>query len=388
MQICMIAAGFTPGEADQLRRSMAAWKRNGQIDQFKTRILDGMARNRYPKEFAEAIYQQIQGFGEYGFPESHAFSFAILAYFSSWLKCHEPAIFLAAMLNSQPMGFYPPSQLVQDARRHGVEVLPLDVAHSDYDATLEPRSDAQQGGGDDQPAVRLGLRLMSALSDKAAKRIVDARNERPFTDTADLARRAQLEPRELQALARADALRSLAGHRRQQLWAAVGEEVPRALLADAPVREAAHELPELAAAPEGEAVMLDYAATGLTLRSHPLSLLRERLARRGWRSASELAGTRHGATIWACGIVIMRQQPATAKGVIFVTLEDETGAVNVIVRRQVRETQRAALLRSRLLAISGQWQISPEGVSHLLAERLLDVTPWLGRLATTSRDFH
>ncbi|MEF7616784.1 error-prone DNA polymerase [Aquincola sp. MAHUQ-54] len=386
MQICMIAAGFTPGQADKLRRSMAAWKRNGQIEQFQKDIVGGMVRNGYPEEFATAIFEQIKGFGEYGFPESHAFSFAILAYFSSWLKCHEPAIFLAAMLNSQPMGFYPPAQLVQDARRHGVEVLAIDVCRSDHDATLEPRSDAPAAGG--QPAVRLGLRLVSSLSEAAAKRIVDARRERPFADTADLARRAQLEPRELQALARADALRLLAGHRRQQLWAAVGQDVPRALLADAPVQEAAHEQPELAIAPEGEAVMLDYAATGLTLRSHPLSLLRPRLSRRGWQAASELAGTHHGTTIWACGIVTMRQQPATAKGVIFVTLEDETGSVNVIVRRQVREAQRAALLRSRLLAISGQWQISPEGVSHLLAERLIDVTPWLGRLATTSRDFH
>lgn len=383
MQICMIAAGFTPGEADQLRRAMAAWRRDGHVDQFQQRIIDGMVQRGYDAEFAQSIFKQICGFGEYGFPESHAFSFAILAYFSCWLKCHHPAIFLAAMLNSQPMGFYPPSQLVQDARRHDVEVRPVDVVHSTWDATLEARSD-----GGHAPAVRLGLRLVSSLPEAAAQRIAQARAQDPFADVDDLARRARLDARELQALARADALRSLAGHRRQQLWTAAAQEPARALLAEAPVREATHEQPQLALAPEGEDILLDYAATGLTLRRHPVALLRGRMQGRGWLGADELARLRGGARAWTCGIVTMRQQPDTAKGTVFVTLEDETGTVNVIVWKSLRERQRNALLRSRLLAVAGEWQLSPEGVGHLVARRLLDVSPWLGALSTSSRDFH
>jgi error-prone DNA polymerase len=383
MQICVIAADFTPGEADGLRRAMAAWRRDGHVDQFEQRIKEGMARKGYDPDFADAIFKQICGFGEYGFPESHAYSFALLAYISLWMKCHEPAIFLAALINSQPMGFYAPSQLVQDARRHGVEVRPVDVCASDWDCTLE-----RSTGGGAHPAVRLGLRLVGTLSQAAADRLAQARRVSGFASVDDLARRAQLDARDLQALAQADALQSLAGHRRRQLWAAAGQERPDdALLAEAPIVERAHEQPDLFEAPEGEAIALDYAATGLTLRRHPLALLRQRLAQRGWRSAEQLAQLKDGSTAWACGIVTMRQQPETAKGVIFVTLEDETGSVNIIVWRHVRERQRQALLRSRLLAVAGQWQ-AKDGSMHLIARRLVDVTPWLGSLATSSRDFH
>ena len=422
MQICTIAAGFTPGEADALRRSMAAWRRTGTVKSHEQRIVEGMVGNGYERAFAEAIFKQICGFGDYGFPESHAHSFAILAYFSSWMKCHEPAIFLAALLNSQPMGFYGPSQLVQDARRHGVEVRAADVLHSDWDCTLEARGDLDRtheargnpdrtheargnpdrtreargnpdrtrearAGGSDQPAVRLGLRLVATLPEAAALRLMRARSERPFADIDDLARRAALDARELQALARADALAPLAGHRRRQLWAAAGQERSRALLADAPVRETQAEQPALPLAPEGEAIVLDYASTGLTLRRHPVALLRERIARRGGRSAAELARFGDGRNAWACGLVTVRQQPATANDTIFVTLEDETGSVNVIVWKHVREAYRRALLQSRLLAVKGKWQTA-NGVSHLVADRLVDVTPWLGRLVTASRDFH
>jgi error-prone DNA polymerase len=378
MQICMIAAGFTGGEADALRRAMAAWKRKGGLQPFEQRILAGMAARGYTREFAVQIFQQILGFGDYGFPESHAYSFALLAYVSAWLKCHEPAAFLAALLNSQPMGFYGPSQLVQDARRHGVEVRAADVRASDWDCTLEPGRDDPR-----RPAVRLGLRLVQSLSAATATRLVAARRERPFADVEDLARRAAIDRRELQVLARADALQGLAGHRRQQTWAAAGQQQAPALLADAPFGEVALALP---AAPEGEEIGLDYAALGLTLRRHPLALLRPRLAQRAFRSAAELAGLVDGSRAWACGIVTMRQQPETAKGTVFVTLEDETGPVNVIVWRHVRERQRPALLRARLLAVAGQWQ-NRDGVTHLVARRLLDVTPWLGRLAPHSRDF-
>jgi error-prone DNA polymerase len=408
MQICSIAAGFTPGEADQLRRAMAAWRRDGHVDKFEQRIKDGMAAKGYDAEFADAIFKQICGFGEYGFPESHAYSFALLAYVSSWLKCHEPAIFVAALLNSQPMGFYAPSQLVQDAKRHGVEVRAVDVSASDWDCTLEhPHSvyadlphplvlslskDRPEVSEDDrgpaQPAIRLGLRLVSGFAQPAAERLMQARRISAFASVDDLARRAQLDARDLQTLAHADALQSLAGHRRRQLWSAAGQGRPeKSLLADAPIIERPSEQPDLFEAPEGEAIAFDYASTGLSLRRHPLALLRERITRRGWKSADQLAQLKDGASAWACGIVTMRQQPETAKGVIFVTLEDETGSVNIIVWRHVRERQRPALLRSRLLAVAGQWQ-SKDGTTHLIARRLVDMTPWLGAVATSSRDFH
>jgi error-prone DNA polymerase len=406
MQICSIAAGFTPGEADQLRRAMAAWRRDGHVDKFEQRIKDGMADRGYDAEFADSIFKQICGFGEYGFPESHAYSFALLAYVSCWLKCHEPAIFVAALLNSQPMGFYAPSQLVQDAKRHGVEVRPIDASASDWDCTLERPSieppahpvraepveacaNPSTGSGRTvKPAIRLGLRLVSGLSQAAAERLMQARRTSAFASVDDLARRAALDARDLQCLAHADALQSLAGHRRRQLWSAAGQSrAERALLADAPIVEAAHEQPSLFEAPEGEAIALDYQATGLTLRRHPLALLRDRIARRGWKSSQQLAQMQDGSSAWACGIVTMRQQPETAKGTIFVTLEDETGSVNVIVWRHVRERQRPALLRSRLLAVAGQWQ-SRDGTTHLIARRLVDMTPWLGAVATSSRDFH
>jgi error-prone DNA polymerase len=381
MQICMTGAGFTADQADRLRRAMAAWKRHGDVMPFHRPIVEGMVARGYDEAFAEGIFEQVKGFGSYGFPESHAYSFALLAYFSAWIKCHEPAIFLAALLNSQPMGFYAPAQLVQDARRHGVEVRPVDVTASDVDCTLEAIETA------DQPAVRLGLRMVATLSGDAAARIANARRERPFADLDDLARRAALEARDLQALARADALSTLAGARRQQFWAAAGQQRGRGLLADAPLPDGV--APQLQAAPEGEEIVLDYAATGLTLRRHPVALLRERLARMGWRSAEELTKrVRNGRPARACGIVTMRQRPETAKGVIFVTLEDETGSVNVIVQLRVQQAHRQALLRSRLLGVTGDWQVSPEGVAHLLARRLQDLTPWLGSLSTTSRDFH
>ena len=392
MQLAVIAAGFTPGEADRLRRSMAAWKKEGDITPWRKRLIDGMVGKEYSLEFAERIYKQVCGFGEYGFPESHAYSFALLAYASSWLKCHEPAAFLAALLNSQPMGFYPPSQLVQDARRHHIEVRAADVSHSDWDAALEDAPGVRARPADHgQPAVRLGLRLVKSLSEAAALRIMDARACGPFADVEDLSLRAALDRRDLDALAAADALTSLAGHRRQQVWEAAARQRAPALLRGAPVHEA--QLP-LAPAREGEEVLFDYASTGLTLRSHPLALLRERLAR--WRilNADQLNALPHGRRVRACGLVTVRQQPGTAKGTIFVTLEDETGPVNVIVWKHVREQQREPLLKARLLAVEGLWQRDVDSggqVRHLVAERLRDLTPLLGRLGQLrnhSRDFH
>jgi error-prone DNA polymerase len=383
MEISMIAAGFSATDADALRRAMAAWKRKGGVDKFEARLKGGMLANGYSEEFAHRIFEQVKGFGDYGFPESHAYSFALLAYSSSWLKCHEPGCFLAAMLNSQPMGFYGPSQLIQDAQRHGIQVLQPDVSHSDWDCTLE--------GDLAAPTVRLGLRLVGSLREEAARRIPAARGQGAYADTEDLALRARLDVQDLAALAAADALQSLAGHRRQQVWEAAGRRRAPALLEQAPINEEPLALP---AAPEGEEIVFDYAAMGLSLRRHPLALLRERLAKRRFLNADQLAALPNGRRVSACGMVTVRQQPATAGGTIFVTLEDETGPVNVIVWKSVREDQREPLLHARLLAVHGTWQrddASGGRVCHLLAEQLEDLTPLLGRLGrqgNRSRDFH
>jgi error-prone DNA polymerase len=378
MQIAMAAADFTPGEADQLRRSMAAWKRQGGVHKFYDRLVGGMLKNGYTVEFAERLFKQIEGFGEYGFPESHAASFALLVWASCWLKKHEPACFLAALLNSQPMGFYGPSQLVQDAQRHGVTVLPVDVQHSDWDCTLAC----------DLCSVRLGLRLVSGLSEEVGQRIVSVRQKVAFTSTQDLALRAGLDRGDLNALAGADALISLSGHRRQQVWDASGLNRAPALLREAPVHEAAL---QLVAAPEGEEVRIDYATLGLTLRSHPTSLLRSQLSKMKLLTAAQLHALPHGRLVRACGLVTMRQSPATAHGVTFVTLEDETGTVNVIVWKALKERQRSELLHSRLLAVHGTWQRDEDSggqVCHVIAGFLRDLTPLLGDLTTQSREFH
>jgi len=403
MQIAMLAAGFSAGESDSLRRSMAAWKRKGGVHKFHDRMISGMVANGYTEAFAQGIFQQIEGFGEYGFPESHAASFALLVYVSCWLKHHEPACFLAAMLNSQPLGFYSPSQLVQDAQRHGVPVRAVDVMCSDWDCTMEdadapgfaaervarPAPDARAADARvPWRAVRLGLRMVAGLATVAALRIVTSRAEAPFTSTEDLALRAALDQGDLKALASADALISLSGHRRQQVWDAAALRPAPGLLKTAPVDE---DLLELPPAWEGEEVVFDYAATGLTLRSHPVALLREELRAMKLRTAAELRDLPDGRLVRACGIVVMRQQPQTAKGVVFVTLEDETGSVNVIVWKSLREQQRSELLHSRLMAVYGVWQRNVESggeVCHLIAQRLVDLTPLLGGLATQSREFH
>ena len=423
MQVAMAAADFTPGEADQLRRSMAAWKRKGGVHKFYDRLVGGMLKNGYTAEYAEQLFKQIEGFGEYGFPESHAASFALLVWASCWLKNHEPACFLAAMLNSQPMGFYGPSQLVQDAKAHSVTVLPVDVLHSDWDCTLEVsnrssvvepvRSDPNSGhkpwqntcsitdlakpqvqgsdpdgGACKTAAVRLGLSMASGLSESAAQRIVAARTQKPFTSSEDLALRAALDAGDLKALASADALIGLSGHRRQQVWQASALQRPPPLLQEAPVNEAWLTLPPAA---EGEEVFNDYAALGLTLRSHPLLLLRHQLSNLKLMTAAQLHALPSGRLVRAAGIVTMRQRPGTAKGVTFVTLEDETGTVNVIVWKALAARQRTELLHAKLLAVHGTWQ-RDEGsggqVCHLIAGFLRDLTPLLGGLATHSREFH
>jgi error-prone DNA polymerase len=402
MQLAIVAAGFTPGEADRLRRSMAAWKRKGGLQVFEQRLVDGMGARGYDEAFARQIYQQILGFGEYGFPESHSASFALLVYVSSWLKHYEPAAFCAALLNSQPMGFYAPAQLVADARRHDVTVLPPDVTVSEWDCTLEKdglRGQSCKYSGveimDSQPAarrntcssdplLRLGLRLIGGLTEAGAARIVAARRARAFTSIADLAHRARLDARDLTALADADALASLAGHRHEAVWDVAGVERLPAILADSEFDEAQPVLPPPT---EGQDIVADYRRLGLTLRRHPLALLRRQLHERRLTTADDIRRAPRGRLVRTAGIVIGRQRPDTASGVVFVTLEDETGATNVIVRRDVGDRQRRELLGARLLGVYGR--IEREGsVVHVLAGRLVDLTPMLGALPTRSRDFH
>ncbi|MFJ1253685.1 error-prone DNA polymerase [Cupriavidus sp. CuC1] len=376
MQVAMLAAGFTAGEADQLRRAMAAWKRKGGLERYYDRIVSGMLERGYEREFAESIFRQIQGFGEYGFPESHAASFALLVYASAWLKCHEPAVFLCALLNSQPMGFYSPSQLVQDGQRHGVEVLPADVSVSGWDSTLEPRASGK-------PAVRLGLSLLRGMRQEAARRVEQARAVRPFDTTTDLARRAGLDRHDMQVLAAGNALRMLAGNRREALWQALVAVPDKDLLRPADITE---ENPSLRAPSEGEEIVADYRATGLTLNRHPLALLRSQLAARRFETAATLATFQNRKLARGCGLVTVRQRPGTAKGVLFMTIEDETGTVNVIVWPSVMEQFRKEVLGARLVGVYGQWQCEGE-VRHLVAQRLVDLTALLGGLETSSRNF-
>ncbi|KWU26347.1 error-prone DNA polymerase [Burkholderia cenocepacia] len=378
MQVAILAAGFSPGEADQLRRAMAAWKRKGGLEKYYDRIVNGMLERNYERAFAEGIFEQIKGFGEYGFPESHAASFALLVYASSWLKCHEPAAFLTAMLNSQPMGFYSPSQLVQDAKRHGVKVAPLDVTISGWDSVLE------KGDSAGQPVVRLGLSLVQGMRDGAAERIETARAVRQFSSVSDLARRAQLDRRDLQVLAAANALASLAGNRREALWQSAAAIPDKDILADARIDDTT---PELGAPSEAEDIVSDYEATGLTLGRHPLELLRPILKKERLLPASVLSTLANGRLARGCGIVTTRQRPGTANGVMFITLEDETGNVNVIVWPSVLEKQRKEALGAALLGVYGTWQ-SEGGVKHLIAQRLVDLSHLLGGLSTQSRNFH
>jgi error-prone DNA polymerase len=363
MELAMVAAGFTPGEADRLRRSMAAWKRSGNLDQFEDKLKSGMRRNGYSAGFADAIYRQILGFGEYGFPESHSASFALLVYVSSWLKHHHPAAFCAALLNSQPMGFYAPAQLAQDARRHGVEVRPPDVNASAWDCTLE------------EGTLRLGLRLVSGLSEAEGRRIAQGR---PYRSIHEL----KLNRKDLKSLACGGALQSLAGHRRLAHWAAAG--AARRAPLDAPASE---RLPQLAPPREGEDIVADYASLGLTLGRHPLALLRSHLEKRRLLTAKQLNALRHGSAARVAGLVTCRQRPDTASGVIFVTLEDETGTMNVVVWRALSERQKPELLGARLLGVQGVIERDGE-VVHLVARRLLDYSMLLGALAAPSRDFH
>jgi error-prone DNA polymerase len=378
MQLAIVAAGFSPGDADRLRRAMAAWKRKGGLEPFERQLIDGMRERGYTESFARQIFNQIRGFGEYGFPEAHAASFALLAYTSAWLKHYEPAAFCAALINSQPMGFYAPAQLVRDARAHGVEVRAVDIASSDWDCTLERQADGR-------PALRLGLRLVKHLSSEGAARLLAARATRAFDSIADLAERGGLERRDLESLAAAAAFSCLAGHRHRAVWQVTGVERVLPLL---PAETAPEEgIPMLRAPREGQDIVADYGSTGLTLRRHPLALLRDKLRRRGVLPTQDLWEQPNGKSVVTAGLVITRQRPGSAEGVIFVTMEDETGYVNLIVWNSVAVAQRAALLESTLLEVHGKLQREGD-VQHVIARRLINLSAMLGELTVASRNFH
>jgi error-prone DNA polymerase len=377
MQLAVVAAGFTPGEADELRRAMAAWKRRGGVDKFEQKLLGGMRERGYEEKFARQIIAQIRGFSDYGFPEAHAASFALLAYVSAWLKKHHPAAFTAALLNSQPMGFYAPAQLLRDARQHEVEVRPVDARISEMDCTLEL-------GENGKPALRLGLRCVRSLADAAQQRIVMARREAPFNSVQDLGDRAALARHDLEALAAAGALASFEGHRHLARWRVAGYLPP---LPAAP--DAAHEgaQPLLRLPTEGEDIVADYHALGFTLGRHPLQLLRNELDAARVLTARQLQDLPSGAEVRVAGLVTTRQRPQTASGVTFVTLEDESGQVNVVVWSTLGARRNDVLVGSRLMEVRGELQ-RESGVTHVVARNLIDRTAMVGALQFGIHEFH
>ncbi|MCJ8056977.1 error-prone DNA polymerase [Shinella curvata] len=388
MKVAMVCAGFTGGEADQLRKSMATFKFSGGVSKFKAKLVSGMVKNGYTEGFAERTFSQLEGFGSYGFPESHAASFALIAYASNWVKCHHPDAFCAALLNSQPMGFYAPAQIVRDAQEHGVEIRPVCVNASRWDCMIE------EVEGSKCHAVRLGMRMVKGLSIADAARIVAARADEQFTSTDDLWRRSGVPTAALVKLAEADAfLPSLGLQRRDALWAIKGlRDEPLALWAAAADREAREvaelqepgvDLPSMRA---GHEVVEDYSHVGLTLRQHPISFLREDLRRKRMVTCAEAMSERDGRWLMTGGLVLVRQRPGSAKGVMFMTLEDETGIVNAVVWPTIFERQRRLVLSASMLAINGK--IQREGdVVHLVAQRLFDLSEDLSRLGERDEKF-
>lgn len=382
MQIAVTAAGFTPGEADELRRAMGAWQRSGNMGMYEAKLKQGMYERGYSKQFAEQIYKQIQGFGEYGFPESHSASFALLTYFSSWLKCNRPAAFIAGLINSQPMGFYQPAQLLEQAKRQGVKILPVDVTASDYDCTLEP--DGKTAENEDWHAIRLGMRLVKGLREEDAHNVMAARASAPFTSVEDVGYRAGLRSRAAKALALSGAFRSLSEHRNQAFWSALGiESLPGALAGHAAQETA----PVLPVPTEWEEIQRDYRQMGLSTGRHPMAVLRPKLHASGISSRRELNSMRHGRMVRVGGLVTHLQHPQTANGVIFASLEDETGINNVIFWPGTFELYRQCILQSKFMVVTGELQ-SMESVVHVVATEVEDYSHWVRTLPRKSRDFH
>ncbi len=368
MRLAIVAAGFTAGEADQLRRAMAAWRRPGVIDAFRAKLIAGMTANGLTAEFAESVFRQIRGFGEYGFPESHAASFALLVYVSAWLKCHYPAVFCVALLNSQPMGFYAPAQLIRNVQEHGINVLPVDVNHSQWDSTLECG------------AVRLGLRMVAGLHKSQAQRIEQAK---PF-QSIDEFKRSGMSRSTVERLARADAFRSLHLNRRASLWEAMQATDCLPLFDTLEDREPSVELPEME---EREEVIADYQTVGLSLKAHPIAYYRDQLDHLSVIRASELARIRDGSYVRVAGLVLVRQRPGTAKGITFVTIEDETSVANLIIRMDVWEKFYTVARTASAFIAQGRLQ-NQQGIIHVLVSKLESMNETLTELRSMSRDFH
>lgn len=389
MQLAVVAAGFTPGEADQLRRAMGTWRRQGIIDQFYEKFIHGMRSRGHDREFAERIFQQIQGFGEYGFPESHSASFALLAWASSWLKRYYPAAFTAALLNSQPMGFYGPAQLIADARRHGVEVRPVDVSHSQWDCTLEPLDSASDGdrkiGDADRrtPALRLGFRMITGCPQETADSIIRIRERNPWESFEDFRMRTRLSTDVLSRLSRADAFRSLNLSRRPALWESLPDQQPQPLYDDQQQEQTPESLPNMS---DFAQIIADYRATGLSLKGHPLGTFRRQFQEQGIISAASLELWPADRKVRVVGIVLNRQHPGTARGMTFMTLEDETGTANLVVHPGVWNRFRAIARTASALIARGMLQ-NESGVIHVVVDHLQDWSSAIAGPRYQSRDF-
>jgi error-prone DNA polymerase len=396
----MVGAGFSGAEADQLRRAMAAWRKNGDLLKFHGKIVQGMLRNGYTLEFAEQCFEQIKGFGEYGFPESHSASFALLVYASSWIKRYHPAAFCAAILNSQPMGFYQPAQLVRDAREHGVEVRPIDVNFSQWDCTLEERREGTEarrhegeGGkatwGLDGPAVRLGFRLIRGMREVFAEKIVRAQQqEGRFESISHFHRSTALPTHVIRRLAESDAFTSLGLSRRQALWEALELKDIESPLFD-PLRASVPSClrASLSPMPLPQEVRIDYETTSLSLKQHPVALVRETLSQQRILAARDANALKHGTWVKVAGLVLIRQRPGTASGIVFITLEDETGVVNLIVRPNIYDKYRPAARHAALLQCDGY--IERQGqVVHIMTKRMFDRSELIRGYEISSRDFH
>ena len=393
IKLAMVAAGFSGGEADQLRRAMAAWKKTGELEQFRDRLINGMLERGHPREFAERLFKQMQGFGEYGFPESHAASFALLVYVSAWLKCHYPAAFYCALLNSQPMGFYTPSQLIQDAKRHDLTIFEIDIRYSFWDSSLEHQK-TNYSLLESQPSIRLGLSQIKGFSKTSAERIIKARSvlnleNKGFNNLQDLAHRASLDKGDLDKLINANACKYLTKNRHQGLWQASAIESPKPLLMPYENKRQSFltDQVEMPAPKIPEDMLADYATTGLTLGVHPMGLLRKQSPFNRCKTAETLPHLQPSSYIKVAGLVTCRQRPASATGVLFLTLEDETGNINIVIWEALQKRFRQALLKSQILLIKGKME-RKNSVVHIIAGYIEDHSHAIGQLNNPSRDFH
>lgn len=377
MKIAIVAAGFEPHEADELRRSMATFKAKGKVSYFKEKLISGMVKNGYKEDYAQRVFRQLEGFGSYGFPESHAVSFALLVYVSSWLKCHYPDVFACALLNSMPMGFYQPAQIIIDARNHGVEVRPVDINHSDWDNKLEERSGKYC-------ALRLGFRQVRSLREEDIKMLVEQRRKSKYTSVPDL-RKIGFSDAVLENLADADAFRSIGYDRRNALWQVSAKDRPHDFFSDHFLKDEANKNISLPEMKLSEHVVHDYAATSLSLKAHPVSFVREDLDRLHIRAIAKLSDAKNGDVVRVAGLILVRQRPGTASGICFITIEDETGTANLVVFQKLFDKYRKEIIQSKLLMVEGQLQVEKE-VIHVVVRRCYNVSSLLGKLTALSED--